>query len=228
MKNISLSFNAFQQEFAEYIAPFYEAHEKSFDITGIHGRRHISRTLVLGECLARYYAITFDLDVDFEAVRTAIAFHDTAREGNGQDFWESESADLCFHYLQQKGKSGDYCRTVADFISKKEEANSWGQIVYDADVLEILRMFCNTPEGIERFQKERLYFLSHKDILIPLSAMNNKDIRNQLIEEAWQLIRLTEDVGTIQISNHYLKDLVEWIGENANKFPFIWGLLSKI
>ncbi len=227
MTNISSSFNAFQNDFEVLIAPLYETHENDFDFIGIHGRKHISRALIFGECLARYYVTAFNLSVDFEAVRTAIAFHDAAREGNGRDVWEAESAELCFHYLQRKGQEESYCREVANFISQKSEAHSWGQIVYDADVLEYMRLFCNTPKGKEQFEEERLCFLSHKDILLSSTAKADKAVRSQLIEEAWLLIRLTEEVGTIRVSNHYLQDLLTWIGENDAKFPLIWSLLSR-
>ncbi|MFK7908640.1 MAG: hypothetical protein AB8B69_26155 [Chitinophagales bacterium] len=227
MNPASLSFNAFQKDFTADIAPFYEAHENSFDFAGIHGRKHISRAIVFGECIARYYAKHFHLQVDFEAARTAIAFHDAGREGNGKDWWETESAALCLAYLQQKNKDEIYCSQVANFISQKEEAHSWGQIVYDADVLEIMRLFCNTPDGLQKFRTGELYFLSHKDVLIPPTSKAEKTARNQIIEEAWALIRATEEAGTIRVSNDYLQDLVKWIGENEAKFPFIWECLFK-
>ncbi len=227
MNPITISFNNFQNDFAADIAPLYEAHEQSFDFAGIHGRKHISRTIVFGECMARYYAKKYDLKVDFEAVRTAIAFHDAAREANGKDWWEAESAALCWKYLQQKNKDEAYCSEVAHFISQKEKAHSWGQIVHDADVLEIMRLFCNTPDGLQKFRTGELYFLSHKDVLVPTTAKVEKTARNQIIEEAWILIRATEQVGTIRVSNDYLKDLVAWIGENETKFPFIWECLFK-
>lgn len=226
--NTFTSFNTFQKDFQYHIAPFYEAHENDFDYCGIHGRKHISRALIFGECMARYYATAFNIAVDFKAVRIAIAFHDAGRKGNGRDIWESESADLCFQYLQQKGYGDSYCRKVANFISQKQKAHSWGQIVYDADVLEIMRLFCNTPNGIEQFRKEELYFLSYKDILLLSAAKAPKTtLRTQLIEEAWLLIQMTEKEGTIRVSNHYLQDLMAWIGENSAKFPFIWKLLSR-
>jgi len=227
MNQISLSFNAFQKDFAADISPFYEAHENSFDFAGIHGRKHISRAIVFGECIARYYAKHFGLRVDFEAVRTAIAFHDAGREGNGRDLWEAESAALCLEYLQQKNKPKTYCSQVANFISQKEEAHSWGQIVHDADVLEIMRLFCNTPNGLQKFRTGELFFLSYKDVLLPLTSKVEKTARNQVIEEAWSLIRTTEEAGTIRISSNYLQDLVAWIGENEAKFPFIWECLFK-
>jgi hypothetical protein len=172
--------NNFVKEFSENILPLYMKHEETFDEKRIHGCLHISRSLIFSEFMARYYYDS-GADVDFDAIRYAVAFHDAGRQDNGIDFWEKDSADLCFSYMLQK-HSEKYSRYCGNLIIKElDNYDINKQIVTDADVLDIMRPVCGHG-GIFGFLPERLSFMK-----------DDSQIRKDLIHDAWKLIKYTEE-----------------------------------
>ena len=69
-------------ELQQSILPIYREHESKFDHYEVHGRMHICRAVIFTEVMSRTYHAT-GVPVDFYGVRTAIAFHDSGREGSG-------------------------------------------------------------------------------------------------------------------------------------------------
>jgi hypothetical protein len=173
------NWNNFVEDFSKNILPIYENHEKTFDNIGIHGRLHISRSLIFAEFMARFYN-TLKMNVDFNAIRYAVAFHDSGRQANGFDRWEQDSSDLCYLHLI-RNYYPDYSKYIASLILKNQISDINNDIVYDADVLEIMRPCCGHGER-DCFNSNYFRFLK-----------DNKDIRNDLIEDAWKLIEYTED-----------------------------------
>ncbi|MBW4623726.1 MAG: hypothetical protein KME17_30745 [Cyanosarcina radialis HA8281-LM2] len=78
------------------ILPIYARHEEEFDRLGIHGRIHICRSIVLAEVMSSLYSPF--AEIDRFAIRYAVAFHDSGRQGNGRDIWESASAEKRCRY----------------------------------------------------------------------------------------------------------------------------------
>lgn len=176
------NFFNFIQDFSKNILPIYERHEKTFDRVGIHGKLHISRSIIFSEFMSRFYYKELKKDIQFDAIRYAVAFHDSGRQGNGIDIWEGDSSKICFWYLMKK--KSEYAKYSASLIIKKKDNDINNDIVYDADVLEIMRPCCGHGER-DGFNSNFLRFLK-----------NNNDyqyIRNNLIEESWKLIEYTED-----------------------------------
>lgn len=177
MKN----WNNFVEDFSKNILPIYEKHEKTFDNIGIHGRLHISRSLIFAEFVSRFYH-ELKMNIDFDSIRYAVAFHDSGRQANGIDKWEKDSSDLCYSYLTKKNV--EYSKYSASLILKNQISDINNDIVYDADVLEIMRPCCGHGER-DCFNSNYLRFLKDNQ--------QYKDIRNDLIEDAWKLIEYTED-----------------------------------
>ena len=149
----------FKEIFKEEILPIYEKHERDFDYFGIHGKKHITRSIIFSEIMTRFYAPIVKEALDFKGIRIAISFHDAGREGNGKDLWEEQSAELCFQYLMKNGEEEKYARLVANSILRKSDDRSIiSQIVHDADSLDIMRLFTNTHSGFEIFSKKDLLF----------------------------------------------------------------------
>ena len=176
------NWNNFVEDFSKNILPIYENHEKTFDNIGIHGRLHISRSLIFAEFMARFYN-TLKMNVDFNAIRYAVAFHDSGRQANGIDRWENNSFDLCYLHLI-KNYYSDYSKYIASLILKNQISDINNDIVYDADVLEIMRPCCGHGER-DCFNSNYFRFLKDNQ--------QYKDIRNDLIEDAWKLIEYTEN-----------------------------------
>ena len=175
-------FNIFIEDFSKNILPIYDNHEKTFDYVGIHGKLHISRSIIFSEFMSRFYFKTMKKDINFNAIRYAVAFHDSGRQDNGIDIWEEDSSKKCFWYLMKKKQ--EYAKYSASLIIKKKNDDINNDIVYDSDVLEIMRPCCGHGER-DGFNSNYLRFLKEDS--------DYQDIRINLIEDAWKLIEYTED-----------------------------------
>ena len=216
--------NNFTRDLEKNILPHYQNHEATFDPYGIHGRRHITRAILFSELMARFYN-DIGLDVDFNGIRHAIAFHDAGREGNGVDLWESDSADLCHNYLLSSGLNDKHSYYVSRFIEKHGEWSIDKQVVQDADVLEIMRVLCDHT-GIDGFLPERFRFLSSKDIFISKNKVEEySKFRNDLIEDAWRFIEHTENNRHL-FNNNHLELMIDMLYKNKDNYSVLKKLVE--
>lgn len=186
--NDTQNWNKFLIELSTSIFPIYRKHENEFDEYGIHGRRHISRSLIFSEFMARFYTQDLGKKIDFNAIRYAVAFHDSGRQGNGIDLWENDSENNCLLYLT---KFDETCsKYISSLISKKLTNDINHNIVYDSDVLDIMRPCCGHGD-IDNFRRSELRFLGQKDNFVNFHLYDN--IREELIIDAWKLIEYTEE-----------------------------------
>jgi len=226
IRNIE-GWNNFTKDLEIHILPHYQNHEATFDPYGIHGRRHITRAVLFSELMARFYN-DLGLDVDFNGIRHAIAFHDSGRQGNGIDLWESDSADLCYSYLGSNGLNEEYSYHVSRFIEKHGDWSINKQIVQDADVLEIMRVICDHG-GRDGFLPDRLRFLSSKDVYIPKHKVEQfSKFRNDLIEDAWKFIEHTENNRHLfsTKNNDHLQLMIEMLDKKKNEYSVLKKLVE--
>ncbi|NGX59087.1 MAG: hypothetical protein KR126chlam3_00231 [Chlamydiae bacterium] len=97
-KVISKSFHEFLEEYETEIFPHYERHEQTFDDIRVHSRMHVARALIFCEVMARYYT-KLGIEVNFPLLRRAIGLHDAGMEGNTEDIWEKDSANILANHL---------------------------------------------------------------------------------------------------------------------------------
>lgn len=228
------SFLNYVAQLQNEILPIYRDHERYFDGYSIHGRMHICRAIIFGEWMMEQYQQSGCNSLDFEGVRLAIAFHDSGREGNGPDRWERESAENCFQYVIKYKKESSSeaeiirAKTVAGYIYDLDGPPHWDvnrRIVHDADVLEIMRPCCGHG-GIYGFRRGVLRFGNDRDDAKSY-LQTPEDIREQLINEAWNWISLTEarKIGLAE-STKYMEDLLSLLSENNNDFPLLSSILD--
>jgi hypothetical protein len=164
--------------------------------------------------MARYF-YKLGKKIDFNAIRYAVSFHDSGRQANGIDRWERDSARNCFVCLYNKTKDLDYSDYVSSLIRKDKSSDINKNIVYDADVLEIMRPCCGHGDR-DGFNSNFLLFMKDKE--------EYQDIRSNLIEDAWKLIEYTEDNTYLFKNNNHLYKLLEIIGKGDfgifTKFQF--------
>jgi len=220
-----MDWKEFVIELQQKILPIYLAHEKKFDPQGVHGRIHICRALVFGEVMARFYQAT-GVPIDFYAVRVAIAFHDSGREGNGKDRWEQQSADKCFSHLTKQPKFSNNpseAHRIADRILKIGAWDLLQHNVHDADVLEIMRPDCGHG-GLEKFRRDALRF-SVDGAQLSGEKVSSDKLREDLIQEAWRFIEGTE-AQKVQFFNSpvYMDKLMAWLSERKSQF----NILSRV
>lgn len=222
MKNIS-NWESFMVEFSNEILPIYQEHEDTFDKNGVHGRLHISRSLIFSEYMARFYESVLGQDIDFSSIRYAVAFHDSGRKGNGIDIWEDISEKKCFQYLLTKSDYStprqndiNYSKYTASLINKSVDKSDFNKLsVYDADVLEIMRPCCGHGER-DGFRPNFLHFLKYDD--------EYQEVRNDLIEDSWKLIEYTEDIKHTLGGNDCLYKIINILEKNKNDYRVLKDL----
>ena len=173
--SLDMTFHEFLDAHLRSILKLYLVNEKEFDLTGMHSRPHIIRSLFLTEIIMNFY--TLHCGVTFHKIYCYIpvAFHSLGRRGNGEDLWKTESAMFCKTYMMNKGLSLREAEKMASYVSSLLIIDEYHQIVRDIEIFEILRMI--RPED---FDETRLYFLSDKD-LIATNAINS-DSHNNIME----------------------------------------------
>ena len=221
------SWEPFIDELERKILPFYRQHELKFDRFGVHGRMHICRSVMMAEWMARFYHARTQTVIDFFAVRVAVAFHDSGRQANGVDLWESDSASNCVRYVVEGGRDSDYAHGVGSLIEKKKKsADPLKKIVQDADVLEIMRPCCGHG-GLAGFRRQFLHFGGPDDLLareVPGIAAQ----REALIQEAWRWIQSTEPLKAfLADSPAHMRDLLKHLERQRLKFPLLSDLLHN-
>jgi hypothetical protein len=187
----------FLKIFEQDVAPFYHKHEETFDLESFHGRFHILRCLILVDTLDKFYTLnglTYDIDKAFYAV----LFHDIAREGNGCDEWEEDSAEICFDYLKKEGFTNQEANEISRLILKETPFTLEGQILYDVDVLDYNRFFW-FPHEEALFDQRKLFVASENDC----TKINDEEFRIEIIKKAQALVIFTENIP-INISTNDL------------------------
>ena len=223
MSLIQQTWMDFQPVIANKVLPIYQQHEKSFDLFGLHGRRHITRSLIWAELMGRFYYHLGETDIDFYGIHAAVAFHDAGRAANGRDIWESQSAQICKDFLLEQGKTDYYATTISNTILHKKQdiTSKTSQIIYDADVLEILRLFVNTKNGLKKFRQNEWLFLNHPTLDNGTSNTNYNSIRAQFLEEVWQFILETERMKNRPNNQQFLPFYMSEILQNPHRFPLL-------
>ncbi len=202
----------FIEEFSNMILPIYEKNEYTFDSYGIHGRRHISRSIIFSEFMSRFF-LEINENVDLTAIRYAVSFHDSGRQRNGIDLWENDSAKNCKEYLINKGYNSKYSEYVSSLIEKKNGFSDDNKnIVIDADVLEIMRPLCGHG-GIVGFNHNYFNFLKNYD--------NYQYLRDYLVSDAWNFITYTEDNAQLFNDNNCLYNMIDYLENNKKTFQVL-------
>lgn len=185
------SLDSFKKNELPTILDQYKEHEQTFDPTGIHGRRHISRALIYANVLANVFREK-GAQIDSYALHTATAFHDSGREGNGVDVWEKQSAEKAVAHMKQGGiDHHDYLNFAAasiDSQAPKEHKSLEGSILKSADSLDVIRVY-----GREGYRKDLLWFM-FQDTRIGDNKYVKADpaLRDRLIDEIATFIEATE------------------------------------
>lgn len=212
---IKMSFTSFIEELEKEIFPFYERHEKTFDELRFHGRMHAGRAVIFSEVMARYFKKK-DFPVDIDLVRRATGLHDAGRECNGTDYWEKQSAELLSRHLTEKGVSEKEAFEQSRIIIKDAaNVNPIECIIFQsADCLDIMRLL-----GRRDFRSDDLHFLFGSD-------GEDLSFRNDLIEEAWLFIEITEKMNQDTVANNgFMNQLFNIIRENKSHLPILSSIL---
>jgi hypothetical protein len=152
----NISFNADLIEHARwtfkhiYSHPYPGTNPRKNDIARVyHGIQHVSRVAIYIPIFANLYqrygdseALNLTAD-DLKLLQIAALFHDSARQGDGEDLWYKESSELfqdCA--LNQLKLSEEKVAAYANAIANKDSSsqkNILQKLIHDADCIDIIR-----------------------------------------------------------------------------------------
>ncbi|MCX7114944.1 MAG: hypothetical protein NTW08_03400 [Gammaproteobacteria bacterium] len=157
--------DAVQRVKGYYKTPYTNEAPSASDVSRlIHGMEHASRTAIL----ALLWANLADLSQeDKDHIQVAALFHDTARQNEGEDLWDRDSALHLYDHLIEKGIPPARAALIAESMANKDaepdktfyeldtDSRTWKEMTYeatrqqshgkfidcihDADCLEIMR-----------------------------------------------------------------------------------------
>jgi hypothetical protein len=151
------------------------------------GTTHCVRVTFLAQALTRLYVRAGrPLVEDPLGLALAAAFHDAARQDEGEDRWDAESAGLLATFLASLEAPTAHVERLRRAVAEKDPTPGQSfttdeqRIVHDADCLDLLRVL---PDARE-FRPAELCFHHFPEL--------GTDLREQFLHEAASLVHLTE------------------------------------
>lgn len=191
-----------------------------------HGCMHAARTTMWSQMLAVLYERHGTVIKEPVLLGVTAGAHDSARQDEGVDCYEDESAANLSVYLNRYGLPQNIIDYHVQAIKDKDPKNGKyetpvQEIVHNADCLEIIRCL----EDFSRFDPERLSFTHIKGL--------DKDYLNKLILEVKDFIEQTEALDIKQDlewnSQEYYLDLLRLFKKmHAEKqsYPVLFDLMK--
>ena len=232
-----------------YSIPYPRTNKNHGIARSIHGIQHVTRAAINIPIFANLYRRFGNVEAlaltneDIKLLQIAALFHDSAREAEGEDHWDQESALFFYEYVTKSlGLSPIKAKLFAEAIANKDadEANYfelkgiywvkreekspkniYQKLIHDADCLEIIR-------ARDHFDANYLDF--YKDIAV--RDEEAFDIMASLITEARSLIAFQGDSRSSL--NYALKQKYEH--ENAyrdikaciSEYPSLHSLMIRL
>lgn len=196
----------------------------------IHGTMHCVRTALWTQLLARVYeSLGRDKLEHSILLGTAGAFHDTARENEGTDYWDEDSSEvLKILFKRIEGNDTQYENYIHAIKEKDPKEGKFStdiqRIIHDADCLEIMRALWCQKSG---FKKQYLCFYHFNK--------KQESFCDSLIDEIGDFIEITENLKLRTHLEHHSKDfygdivrlLFAMKKDDKPKFPMITELLKN-
>lgn len=202
--------------------------KKEVPARGHHGSMHSARVTLWTQVLAKAYVRMGRREIDNPILlATAGAFHDSARESEGIDYWDNESAILLETFLKRTNVAPHDIKTFVQCIKEKDPRDNAfttdvQRIVHDADCLEIIRVV-----GKFNFRANNLCFYGFDK--------KQKKFCEQLINEVADFIQLTEKQQIRTYLEHqsddFYGDLVRYLftlkTKGQPRFPLLTELVRE-
>lgn len=147
----------------------------------IHGCLHAARVTLYAALLAQLHRRAGRVVAELHPLQMAAAFHDAARQDEGRDRWDADSAALFAEWWRARGRDPEPWRT---WLAEKDAPSALSlehAILHDADALDIQRV----AHIRNRFRPETLWLFRDGDG-IP------EDDKRAMVDEARHLIALTD------------------------------------
>jgi ankyrin repeat protein len=132
-----------------------------------HGAMHACRVAAWVKVFVQIYRYYEDFDAlclndeDILLIQIAALFHDSARQSDGVDVWDSQSAELCYRYLIEHGIDEERACFFSNAACHKDVAGIKTiahRLIHDADAADIVRVIKEFRiEELDLYQSVREY-----------------------------------------------------------------------
>lgn len=191
-----------------------------------HGVMHSMRVTLFAHIIASlHHDAGNNIQSSPKNLLIAAAMHDSAREDDGIDYWDSESGEKCRQLLMEVNKNFDEeeANRLQHAITEKDDSEPTSleqKIIHDADCVEIFRCLPRDSD----FQADRLWITKDLD----------EEITVQLVEEAKRFIKLTEKPAIKELVENsgspllYLYQMIEYANEKFGEFELMRSAVFHI
>ncbi|MBF0099427.1 MAG: hypothetical protein HQK77_00820 [Desulfobacterales bacterium] len=189
-KPVDKSFEGFRRELPNILDVYQTQRTLHTELDGTHGRRHICRALIYTNALVNMLQEK-GIQVDTYALYRAVAFHDSGREKEGEDVFESQSGNKLQEYLASQGiDSQPYLDSARGCVVHREDGrvdNVEAGILQSVDSLDIIRVY-----GKDGYKTDKLWMMQKIVTSGDNSFTPDNDIFFKLIDEVSKFIDSTE------------------------------------
>jgi hypothetical protein len=213
-------FDGVRLDYDSYLA---KVRDGSIAARPIHGSMHATRVALLTGLLAVFLERhTEERTAWLFEMQMAGAFHDAGRQDEGSDEWERDSQRIFEQWLRRTPGARIEALDMLDFHEQKRGHRAEGDILRDADILDIQRVLT----ARNRFDATRLSFWRDPRI--------RGDTKQSLIDETWSLIRLTERHGLKRRLEHsgalyfQLMRVIVELQREQSSCPLLFSLLQQL
>ena len=232
-----------------YSKPYPKKRTSSGIARQIHGIQHVTRAAINIPIFANLFrrygdaeALALD-DNDIKLLQIAALFHDAAREGEGVDLWDQESALLFYHYATKiMGVPEEKATLLAEAIANKDaEENNYFELsgmewvkrarpspkniyqtlIHEADCLEIIRARDHFDANYLDFYKR---IASQNEDAFEMMAKLITEARSLIAFQGDSRFKLDHALKRRYENQHAYRDIMAFIAENASRYPLITAL----
>ncbi|MFC3909745.1 hypothetical protein ACFORL_11755 [Legionella dresdenensis] len=137
--------------------------------------QYVSSYATAIEAISKLY--TLQKQELLELIKVAVFFHDAAREGDGYDLWDPQSAEACCAFLVNQVEIPlELAELISDTIKYKDESEKFiAKHGEQKDFLRQLVNMCDTLEVIrtrDKFKPEYLPIAQHKTVTAQIMVEN--------------------------------------------------------
>ena len=206
------------------ISTTVEQDSKQFEITDpriprvTHGAQHASRVSALVKIIHLFRQDHHDITLNdlyiwgkkfnlsmtqwVHLMQIAGLFHDVARQGEGIDLWDQDSADECFHFFQATIPSlpEAIARIIANTIAYKDNKHEFKQAVMalgftteEAATADYLRQLVHDADCLDVMRVRKTFKMKFLDLCHVSSLRDKSDAIISLVIEVRTLINKQQD-----------------------------------
>ena len=188
-----------------------------------HGPDHFIRVALWCEKFREiYYSLGFRLrDHDFVLLRIAALWHDSGREGDEEDLWETDSAINCYLYMTiSMGIESKIAESYAEIIANKDfKDKEEAEYLHFSDIIAR----SNWTTNARKSASEERSSLSKENIQLMTAILHDADVLDVIRAREYFIIRFLRCFSLLETTKKFSLDVIYSLVHKARVIIGIQG-----